>query len=235
LILTLNIEDTVAKRSLSKYLEKAKSIIKNEGCGSLLKRAYSYYRPRLFRYEHVYLYLHPVNIELDPALFKPRRDDVECLIIYSHTEADRSAVDHVDLREVVFDARNILSSGGVAVCLYIGRDLAHISWLALNQESRNWVDELPYKIDFSEKRAVTGKSYTDPKFRSQNLMVHGNYQKLKYLKEQGILFLHHAVGVDNIASQKAYSKFSPVIYAEATYLKIFCLKFRKEKPLKEKP
>ncbi|HEX7475283.1 MAG TPA: hypothetical protein VF318_04895 [Dehalococcoidales bacterium] len=216
---------------ISRLLNRAQYIIKTDGIIGVVKRGAVYLLPNIFKFESVYLYRHSTGLQLDEANYKPRRQDVEFKVIRTNQEADLLVPNYTDLREIMFDARSILDKGGIAVCLYIGRELAHISWLAVNGEARDSVDEIPYEIKFSEKQACTGKTFTDPKYRGQNLMVYGNYMKLNYLREIGVSSLFHAVGVKNIASQKGYKKFDPTIYAQGRYLKIFNLKFWRQKPL----
>ncbi len=216
---------------ISRLYNRARFIIKIDGFPGLLKRGFAYLLPRIYQSESVYLYKHPTDLHLDEAGCRPRRQDVEFKVIRTNQEADLLPPDYTDIREVMFDAETMLDKGAIAICLYIGRNLAHISWLAVNQEARDCVDSLPYEVKFSEKQACTGKTYTDPRYRGQNLMVYGNYLKLQYSREIGMLSLHHAIGVKNIASQKGYKKFNPVIYARGRYLKLFNIKIWKEKPL----
>ncbi len=218
---------------MKRFWSRARLIAKRDGITGLAKRGYSYFTPRIFRYEHVFLYKNPTRIQMDSSLFQPKRSDVVCKIITSNKEAELTAGDYTDIREIMFDAENILDKGGTAVCLFIGRNLVHISWLGLNQKSRAVIDNIPYEIDFSQKSACTGKTFTDPEYRGQNLMVYGNFKKLEYLRENGIDFLYHTVGVDNIPSQKGYGKFKPVIYAELRYFYLLGIKYLKEKKLIE--
>ena len=215
---------------LSDFVDRARYIIKTDGVIGLIKRSYLYFLPSVFSHHHVYLYEHGLE-DWAEENFLSRLPNVVCKIVQSNEEADQIAKTYVDFREQFFKARDNLNKGAVAVCLYVGSNLAHISFLALSPQAKTACDAIPYTVNFSDRQACTGSTFTDPTYRGQNLMTYGCYKKFQYLRQRGITSVRHAIDINNAASQKVYRKFNFTVYARARYLKILMFKYWRVTPM----
>ncbi len=184
-----------------------------------------------FRYENYYLYEHTFK-ERNEADFLPRTQDFTFKIVSSNQQADELAAAGLEFRSNFANARRGLDKGAIAFCVFIGQELAHIGWAALSEEARKLFESLPYYgVNFSNKQACTGGTWTNPKYRGKGLMTYGYLKRFQFLKEKGIKSSRNAVEAGNIASQKVHAKFGPKIYAKARYLKILWWKYWKETPI----
>ena len=127
-------------------------------------------------------------------------------------------------------ASGMLDKGAIAFCIFVKGEIAHIGWIALSEEAHKAVDNLPYKVDFSNNEACTGGVETITRYRGEGLMAYGHFKRFEFLTEKGIVVSRNAVAKSNIASQKAHAKFSPRVYAEASHLRLLWWHFWKEKP-----
>jgi len=195
----------------------------------LLKRSFTYF---IFDRGTYNIYEHRVS-DIDVSLFNPMLSGFKVKIAAGNRDADEISRDVKDVRKVIFKSRKMLDKGAIAFCIYSGRELAHISWLALNEKAQIAIDTMPYKVDFAAGEACVGGTYTDVRFRGRGLMVYGNYLKFKYLKSIGAIVLRHAVKSDNIASITGYARFSPVMRARYRYFKLLKYHYWKEIPSRD--
>ena len=217
-------------KRFSELLQRAKAILQTEGFTSLMKRGSTFVMPAFFASGTYYLYEHTLGV-LDEARFLPRVKDVTVKIVSSNDEADALAAEGFDFRSRFVNARRMLDKGAMAVCIFVGREIAHITWVGMSNASKKTFDGLPYEVDFSNKEACTGGTVTLPKYRGLGLMGYGGFKKFQFLKGIGVVVVRHATGVDNMASRKPYEKFDHRIYARARYLKILCWRFWRETPI----
>ncbi|MDD1744390.1 MAG: hypothetical protein LUQ20_01055 [Candidatus Methanoperedens sp.] len=163
--------------------------------------------------------------ERDETNFLPKTRDFIVQIVTSNKQADELAAHAVDFRKHIGNAQRALDKEAVAFCIFIGKELAHVGWLALTEEAKDAFDPLPYRIDFSNKEACTGGTITFPKFRGKGLMTYGYFKRFQFLWENGIKISRNAVKTNNIISQKVHNKFNPKIYAKAYYVRFLWWKF----------
>lgn len=209
---------------------RARHIFQTEGLIPLLRTAFNFLAPYLFQYDTYYLYEHVIK-ERKEADFMPTIQGFTVHIVTSNEQADKLAADGFDPRSHSVYSRGRLDKGAIALCIFVGRELAHIGWMAMSQEAKDTFDSLPYKVDFSHKEACTGATVTIPKYRGNGLMTYGYFKRFQYLWERGITISRNAVATNNIASQRVHAKFGPRIYARARYLKVLKWKFWKETPI----
>lgn len=214
---------------------KASHILRTEGPAALLRRgaAFLYWRFKslgrsFFEYHVVYLYEHTMK-ERNEAGFLPMMQDFTFNIVTTNQQADELADNGFqDFRRHWRTARQGLETGAMAFCVFVGRELAHIGWVATNNKAKDTFDPLPYRVKFSSNEACTGGTWTWPKYRGKGLMIYIYFKRFQFLWERGIKISRSAVEVDNIASQKVHSKFGPRIYARARYLRVGKWYLRKE-------
>lgn len=221
----------VFMHTIAILLNRAKEIFQTEGLISLLRRGFPFLiRQYFFRYRTVYLYEYKLG-ERNEADYRPIIQNFTFKIVSTNQQADELAVIGADFRSYFSNARRSLDKGAIAFCIFVGQEIAHVSWVAMTEEAKNTFDSLPYQIDFLNNEACTGGTVTITKYKGKGLMTYINYKKSQFLWEKGIITLRNAVETSNIASQKAYAKFGPKIYAKARYLEILWWKSWKETPL----
>ncbi len=217
-------------RRLFELFQRAREILRTEGSMSLLRRGSDFVKPYFWGRGTLYLYEHSIR-ERNEADFLPKVKNVTVRIVSSNREADVLAAEGFEFRSRFVNARRMLNNGAIALCIFVGREIAHIAWLGMTKAAKNAFDGLPYEVDFSNKEACVGGTVTIPKYRGLGLMGYGIFKKFQFLREIGVVTVRHAVGVDNMASRKPYEKFDSKIYAKARYLKILWWRFWKETPL----
>lgn len=216
--------------TLSALFVRGKSLLQKEGVIPLFRRGFAYLAQYFFAYGTYYLYEHTMK-ERNETDFLPKIEDFKFQIISTHQHADELAASGFDLGSTSIDARRRLDKGAIVFCVLIEKEIAHLGWVAMTEEAKNTFDSAPYRVDFSNKEACTGDTWTNTKYRGKGLMVYGYFKRLQFLRERGITVTRCITAKNNIASQMAHAKFDPKICGEARYLKILWWKFWTEKPL----
>jgi len=196
-------------------LRRANQIWRTEGLITLFRRGFQLVVRRFFLYEAYYLYEHTTdNIRYSSeADFLPRIRDFTFNVVSTNQEADKLEEEGLEFRSQAINAREKLAKGGIAFCVFVGPQLAHIGWVATTEGARTAADTLPYRVDFPGGQACTGGTETTPQHREKGLMAYGYFKRLQYLQEKGVRTSRNAVDTSNIASQKVHAKFNPKIYA----------------------
>jgi hypothetical protein len=212
-------------------LKRARDILQTEGLKPLLTRGFAFVEAWLLDWGDYYIYEHTLK-ERNEADYLPQISDFIFKVVSSNEEADKLAESiGSDFRRRFVRARSMLDKGAIAFCIFAKGEIVHIGWVALSEEAHKVVDNLPYKVDFSNHEACTGGTQTIPQYRGKGLMAYGYVKRFQYLREKGILVSRNAVAKDNIASQKAHAKFGPTVRIEAKYLRLLWWRFWKERPL----
>lgn len=212
-------------------LRRAKHIFQTEGLPSLLRQGVKFLnRGHLFHHETYYLYEHTLK-ERNEADFMPKTNNFTFKIVSSAQQVDELAAEGLDLDLYFIDARQNLDKGAIAFCIFIGRELAHIGWVAITEKAKKTFDTESYQVDFSNNEACTGGTWTHPRYRGRGLMVYGYFKRFQFLRERGITVSRNAVVTKNIISQRGHAKFGPKRYAKGHHLKILRWEFWKETPL----
>jgi hypothetical protein len=185
--------------------------------------------PWFFRSEYYYIYEHMTK-QRNENDFLPKLQGVTFKIISNNKEADELAKETgFDFRQRLVKARERLTNGAIAFCFFVGNELVHIGWVAMDEKAKKAVDPIPFKVAFSEGQACTGGTWTLPEYRGKGLMAYSYFKRLQFLREKGFTSSRNAVGKTNIASQKAHAKLGPKMVAEARVLKLFSVTFYSEK------
>ncbi len=188
------------------------TLLRKEGPVYFAKRMFSfsgYLVRRHFINQTVYLYEHSLESR-DRQDYLPHLDSWELRVIHSNEDADAVAADGFeDYRDTFVFARRSLDKGAVAFCVYTNKELAHVGWLAVDAEGKGAVYRFPFEVAFENGQACTGGTYTIPKFRGRGLMPYGYFERFEYLRARGFTSSRNSVTVDNVASHKAHSRFSP--------------------------
>jgi hypothetical protein len=221
---------------LTELFTVAKHIFQTEGLPPLLRRGFGFLVGYFFQCGTYYLY----EIDISKVLKQNNKSDLlpdlqnfTLKIVSTNEQADELAREGLEFRSQFINAGKRLDKGAIAFCIFVGRELASIGWIALTQQAKDSLVELPFKVDFSNKEACTGGAVTNPKYRNMGLMRYNYFKRLEFLKENGRLRDRAAVAKGNIAAQTGVAKISDNvnIHAEARFLKLLWWKLWREKPL----
>ena len=221
-------------RRLIELFTVAKHVFQREGLSPLLRQGFVFLAGYFFRYETYYLYkidIAQVLKQNSEADLLPKIRDLTLKIVFTNEQADKLAGQGFEFRSLAMNDRKRLDKGAIAFCIFTGQELASIGWVALTQQAKDSLDEVPLIIGFSNKESYTGSVLTNPKYRQMGLMRYGYFKRLQFIKEKGRLIDRSAVVKSNVASQMSAAKLSGGIYAEARFIKLLWWKFWREKPL----
>lgn len=219
----------------SVLLRKGKDILREEGLLALVKRAFLFVlRSLFFSHEIYYIYEKTLN-DSDEVKLTSRIQNWTLKIV--------SEPEHVD--ELVTEGFNIgwyfgpeeikkrVSRRAVLFCVFVGNELAHVTWVALGEKAKRKIDGLPFKIDFQKGEVCSGASLTKPQYRGRGILSYTYSHIFPYLAKQGFVKDKFTVHENNIHSQRAHSKLNPTTTRRGRCLKILWWKFWREKPMKE--
>ena len=167
---------------LKRLLRTAGRVYSTDGLKGLLGRGSRFFLRWLFEYSTYYLYAKPVvHAEgVRVAASTLRIGDLTSKVVSSNAEADELEAQGFEFRSYVPNARERLDAGVMATCVFVGKELGHIAWVAFNQKALDSLGEPPYKVDFANGEAVGTDAWTNPKYRGKGLRNQGaTYVKLK--------------------------------------------------------
>lgn len=217
-------------QKLDTVLERAKTIMQAEGWVALFRRGVAFLLGRLLHYEIYYLY--ELKVEgRSQAELRPKIQNFTFEIISTIQRADELLARGFRFRSSKGIERERLDKGAIAFCIFIGQELAHIGWVAMNEEAKKSIADLPLRVDFSGNEALIGGVWTDPKYRGMGLTSYAAQKRAQFLNEKGINIIREAIATGNIASEKVVAKIGFNCYARARYLRLLWLTFWKEKRL----
>ena len=222
---------------LKALFRRAREIYRNEGFLPLIRRGFGLAFSRLFFYRTYYLYEHSAeNIaRLNEADFIPKIAGLTFKVVCSNQEADDLEADGFEFRShpPSVDSRKALDAGAIALCMFLGRKLTNIGWLAATQNAKDALNEPPYKVDFSNNEVCSTAVWTNPEHRGMGLNKYGHYKRSQFKSAKGLGATRSVIAKSNISMQKSYAGPVPTIYAEGRYLRILWWKSWKERPLSQ--
>ena len=218
---------------IADQFDRAKQIYRNEGLVSLLRRGFRFLVYCVFEHRTYYLWGNDVEDvrSSNEADFMPKVDNFTLKIISTNQEADELEAGGLEFRSHVPNGRERLDKGAVAFCIFIGRELANIVWVAMTQQAKDSLNQPPFKVDFSNNESLSAGSWSSPKYRRKGLQVYNNLKRFEYLLDKAVVVDWGALEKGNIGAQKANTEFGGKIYAEGRHLRILWWKSWKETPL----
>ncbi|MFC1993481.1 hypothetical protein ACFLV3_06750 [Chloroflexota bacterium] len=214
-------------------LSRARYILAKKGLPALIKRGTLYFIRITFFYGTFYLYEHTIK-ERKEEEYLPRIDKFTFVIINEDKQVRKmidKGFENIYEAEVRVDVRKCLENGAIAFCFFINKELAHIGWVALNEQAKNCFDIVPYYVDFFHGQACTGGTVTLPKYGGKGFMQYGYYQRFEFLRRKSYKTSRNSVAKGNIAAEKAHGKFLPRIYAKGKLIRLFKWTYWKQTPL----
>ena len=198
-------------------LRRARGVLRQDGPLALavaVARTYVVDRRTYHLYEH--------HHRVWPGeTFRPRLVRFEERFVSGNDEAELLARDHEDFRNVMMSAWRGLDSGAVAFCIYVGREVAHVAWLATSPAGRRALDRLGYEVRFDQGEAWTGAAWTVPSYRGRGLLTYSCHRRFEYLLCSGCEVSRGAVETNNLVSHRATMRFGPRVYATGCLWHVF--------------
>ena len=210
-----------------------KTISRTEGLPALLRRGFTFLADYIFRYKTYYLSTYSLENEgANTGDFVPDIPDLTYYFVTSNEQADELAAQFEDFRSYHINARQRLDKGAIALCIFIGRELAHMTWMATTESAKGTFNDIPYRVDFDKKEACAGGERTIPKYRRMGLSNYSAFKKCQFLRERGITLIRAARDTNNLTAQRAFEKRGYIRYAKGRHLRILWWNSWKEMPLK---
>jgi len=180
--------------------------------------------------EVYFVYEHTIK-ERDPVDFMTSLQDFEEFMLHDKRELEDLVSKGYKFDSRVKNNKIALDNGAIVYCLFVQKELAHIGRVAITPRAKQYVDEHPFKVNFDQNEAVTGSTWSHPKFRGKGLMKYGYYQRFEFLRGLGYKTSRNSVAITNTASNKVHDKFKPKITAKARHRRIlFFFEYWKEIP-----
>jgi len=210
-----------------------KTISRIEGFPALFRRGLAFLADYIFVYKTYYLSELSLESEgLDASDFVPDIPDLTYHFVTSNEQTDELATQFEDFRSYHINDRQRLDKGAIALCLFIRRELAHITWMATTESAKKTFNDIPYRVNFDKKEACAGGERTIPKYRRMGLSTNSAYKKCQFLMERGITLIRAARDTNNLTAQRAFENRGYIRYAKGRHLRILWWKSWKEMPLK---
>jgi len=208
---------------ITRLCRAAVRVVRDEGWIALFVRAARFSRyllGRTFRVERVYVCRFDLaGLESWPRPTVPR--GVEVWVVASNDDAEVLARQGFeDVRELILRAERSLDAGCVALCIYHGRRLAHVGWVACSARAKERIDDVPYAVDFAHGEACTGGVFTFSEYRGRGLMPYSFRLRLEYLARTGRLASLAVVDRANTASLRAMSRVGPFVRRSVFHVKL---------------
>lgn len=211
-------------------LRTGREILRTDGLVAFVKRGCAFAWSSLFEHQTYDLYAHyPANDHtLNETSFPAGLVGLRHEIVTTNEHADDLEAEGLEFRSKVNNARRRLNRGAIASCVFVGRELANIVWVAPTRRARNSLNQPHFEVDFAKKEVWVGDGWTNPKFRRRGLRVYGHLKGTQFLVQRGILVSRYAVAKGNIPSQMSTRKVDVHRYAEGHYVRILRWRFCKE-------
>jgi len=209
---------------ITEPFKRVAGVFHNEGLCPLLKKIFQFIREQVFNTGTYYLYEHRLR-PLEEKDYLPDLKNVHCEIITSNPEADRLEETGLEWRSQFLYSRAKLNKGGIAVCVFVDKKIACLSWIAINKKAEKSFVHRRYKVNYAEGECSTGGAYTLPQYRNKGLMTYSKFKQLQYLYERGFKTVRCAVKTSNPEQQRVNARFSPVIYDKLHLIKVLRFNF----------
>ena len=210
-------------------LKRGIYVLQKEGIRTFLSQVFSFLGSFFYGRGSYYIYEKTLT-KNERYQFNTKLQNATIKIISAPEEFEQLVSDGYDFKMILF--KDKLKKGAVAFCAFANKELAHVTWAALNEKAKKEIDYLPFEVAFQNKEVCSGASFTEPKYRGKGLFSYIYAYIFPYLAQRGMVKDKFTIEVNNISSQKALAKFNPIITGKGHYLKILWWKFWKEEPIK---
>lgn len=218
---------------LSDLFTMAKRVRQTEGLLSLSRRGFGFLVTRFVEYRRYYVMSRSLEgfDQLEEADFMPRLQSFTVRLVASNGEADSLEAEGFEFRSYVPNARQRLDRGAPALCIFVGNELANLSWAAMTQEAMNSLGEPPYRVDFAGGEALGTGVWTNPKYRRLGLYGYRAFKIRQFFAAQGFHTVKSSVSRRNTSSFVGSVKTGSEVCSEGRYLKVLWWRSWRETPL----
>ena len=209
-------------------IQKAMSHIQRDGLISFIKQLFKFLKNKIFLYQNHYI-LQKTLEELKELETKVKGFDLR--IVSTKEELHNLLKEDFDINSPfsIEDFERKISQGQILFCIFIGKDLAHSSWVVT---SNNIKIHPPLNINYS-KETFIWYCITAPKYRGLELYPYTLSKIFEFLKKNGKSTAKLTIQKDNAPSIKGATKVGFEVCGEGKFLKLFGRTFWKEKSIEE--
>lgn len=220
---------------MRRLFNRIRYIYQNEGLTALFKATLYQLRNLLpFELSTLFLLEHEYKFSDLDKMRLPSVDNIKFMIVSTEQELRELTTQGYDMSFInIHQVKHRLKNKAKISLIFVGSELAHFGWIAMNAEAQKVLSKYPFKINFVNGEAYIGDFWTNPKYRRMGFNAFGDYRREEYLLKNGVTKNKSIVLTDNVASLGAAAKHGTKIYAKASYLRIFGLKFWRETPISQ--
>lgn len=231
----MKLPKTVIDNRVSVLVHRAAYTLRTYGLFSFLKQACLYLVTNGFTHRAIYVYVNDLSFIPE---FSPKIKNYQLKIISEPGEVDELVKQGFDFSSYCKYYRNVpelkqtLIKGAILFAVFVGQELAHTTWVTLNEEAKQDIDTVPYTVDFQSGEVCSGDSETNPKYRRLGLYAYTRSKVFYFLKQNGFSRDRFAINEDNIASRNTLAKFNSRICTKGVMTRVLLWSFWREKPVK---
>lgn len=131
------------------------------------------------------------------------------------------------------DLKTTLTKGAVLFAAFVNKELASIVWVAFNENARQDIDNLPYKVNYELGETCYGGSETFPQYRNRGIHSYNLCRMYQYLKDKGVTLERHAQVRGKGVLSTRIERYGSKVYARGTLIRFliwsfWCVKSQKE-------
>jgi GNAT superfamily N-acetyltransferase len=219
----------VIPKVLAEHAREARSLIKDQGLVSYVRRWPVYVS--WFLYQHQEFYIWRSDISCLSGSFVPRVEGYGFKAIARPEELDELLAEGlaVDSSFSLEEARWMLRGHVVGCLVLVHKELASWCWVGMSDDhTRYFVYPPPRKLDYASE-AYAGRAYTLPRYRGLGLDTWGSLKRLEYLKEKGKSGFVLVTLKDNEPAIRVQKKFGSRMSGEMRLRKVLLREFWTEK------
>lgn len=217
------------KSGLRQKYELGKYRLKTNGLRNFVKSGLEFIVGCFFVYREYWIYEMPLQCA-SRAEFKPKLGNCDLRIIESARQLKDLVAQGFQLGIRYIGLEKAVDKGTVVICIFVGRELAFIRWVATTEESMKQCCGIPYPVDFLNKEVYLSWSETTPGYRRAGLFEYSYFKMAEFFVRKNKTIAKALVDRDNISVQRAAAKIDGKLCGEGRYLKILWWKSWKEIP-----
>lgn len=191
--------------------KRGKQILHEEGFLSLFKR--------FFIYETYHLY----ENNLDGLNFPCRVDNLILRVTTRLEEFDQLLADGFNFSSYemgIQQCRERLGRGAILFCAFVGKELAHGSWIGMDRGTHD--DFYAFPMNYGHTACIGG-TMTVPKYRRKSINAYVHSEMFRYIREKGLSKAVLEVHKNNIAAQNSQAKLGSCIWGTGHHLRLLLL------------
>lgn len=214
--------------------QKALAVLRKRGLLSVIKLTFLYLLENGFMHKTFYVYENDFSHIPE---FVPKTENYTLKVISKLDEVDELIAQGFDFSPYrkfyrdVPELKQTLAKGAVLFSVFVDKELAHTTWVALSEQAKQDIDTVPYKVDFQDGEVCSGDSETNPKYRRLGIYAYAHSNVFQFLKQEGWSIDRFTIEKSNTASHHTLAKFNSKVCAEGSLTRILLWSFWKEKPV----